>query len=63
MLYNDSYNETILSYANNVNTVDGGTHEAGFKNALTRVFNDYGRKYAILKEPTKTFPAMMCGKV
>jgi len=53
MLYNDSYNETILSYANNVNTVDGGTHETGFKNALTRVFNDYGRKYSILKDADK----------
>ena len=50
MMYNDSYNETILSFANNVRTVDGGTHETGFKNALTRVFNDYGRKYGILKE-------------
>ncbi len=53
MAYNDSYNETVLSYANNVHTVDGGTHETGFKNALTRVFNDYGRKYAILKEADK----------
>lgn len=50
MMYNDSYNETILSFANNVRTADGGTHETGFKNALTRVFNDYGRKYGILKE-------------
>ena len=50
MIYSDSYNETILSFANNVRTVDGGTHETGFKNALTRVFNDYGRKYGILKE-------------
>ena len=53
MAYNDSYNETVLSYANNVHTVDGGTHETGFKNALTRVFNDYGRKYAILKDADK----------
>lgn len=53
MLYNDSYNETVLSYANNVNTVDGGTHENGFKNSLTRVFNDYGRKYSLLKEADK----------
>lgn len=50
MMYNDSYNETILSFANNVRTIDGGTHETGFKNALTRVFNEYGRKYGILKE-------------
>lgn len=53
MLYNDSYNEIILSFANNVHTVDGGTHETGFKTALTRVFNDYGRKYGILKEADK----------
>ena len=50
MLYNDSYNEIMLSFANNVRTADGGTHETGFKNALTRVFNDYGRKFGILKE-------------
>ena len=53
LLYNDSYNETILSFANNVRTVDGGTHETGFKNALTRVFNDYGKKYNILKDGDK----------
>lgn len=53
ILYNDSYNENILSFANNVRTIDGGTHETGFKNALTRVFNDYGRKYNILKEADK----------
>lgn len=53
MMYNDSYNEILLSYANNVHTADGGTHETGFKNALTRVFNDYGRKYAILKDADK----------
>jgi len=53
MMYNDSYNEILLSFANNMRTTDGGTHEAGFKNAITRVFNDYGRKYAILKENDK----------
>jgi len=53
MMYNDSYNETILSFANNVHTIDGGTHETGFKTALTRVFNDYGRKYGILKDNDK----------
>ena len=41
--YNDSYNELILSFANNIHTVEGGFHETGFKNALTRVFNDYGK--------------------
>lgn len=53
LMYNDSYNETILSFANNVHTVDGGTHETGFKTALTRVFNEYGRKYGILKDNDK----------
>ncbi|MCR4925828.1 MAG: DNA topoisomerase (ATP-hydrolyzing) subunit B, partial [Clostridiales bacterium] len=53
IMYNDSYNEVILSFANNVNTVDGGTHEDGFKRALTKVFNDYGKKYGILKDSDK----------
>lgn len=53
MQYNDSYNELVLSFANNINTVDGGTHETGFKNALTRVFNDYGKKFNLLKEGDK----------
>ena len=51
--YNDSYNELVLSFANNINTVDGGTHEQGFKNALTRVFNDYGKRHGILKDADK----------
>ena len=53
MQYNDSYNELILSFANNIHTTDGGTHEEGFKRALTRVMNDYARKYNILKENDK----------
>ena len=53
MIYSDSYNELILSFANNVRTIDGGTHEQGFKTALTRVFNDYGRKYNLLKDNDK----------
>ena len=48
--YNDSYSETILSYVNNINTIDGGTHLSGFRTALTRTLNDYGRKAGILKE-------------
>ena len=51
--YNDSYNEVVVSFANNIHTTDGGTHEIGFKTALTRVFNEYGRKYGILKENDK----------
>lgn len=53
MQYTDSFNELILSFANNIHTVDGGTHEDGFKRALTRVMNDYARKYNILKESDK----------
>lgn len=53
MQYNDTYNETILSFANNMHTVDGGTHEVGFKSALTKVFNDYAKKYNILKGDEK----------
>ena len=48
--YNDSYNAVILSFANNIHTVDGGTHETGFKNALVKVINDYGKKFGLLKE-------------
>ena len=50
MQYTDGYSELILGYANNINTTDGGTHIVGFKSALTRVFNDYGKKSKILKE-------------
>lgn len=53
LCYTDSYNEIILSFANNINTIDGGTHETGFKTALTRVFNDYGKKFNILKDSDK----------
>ena len=51
--YNDGYNEIILSFANGVRTIDGGTHENGFKTALTRVFNEYGRKFKLLKDNDK----------
>ncbi len=50
MQYNDSYKELMFSFANNIHTPDGGTHEEGFKRALTKVLNDYARKYNILKE-------------
>ncbi|MDR3551768.1 MAG: DNA topoisomerase (ATP-hydrolyzing) subunit B [Clostridia bacterium] len=53
MQYNDSYNEVIYSFANNIHTVEGGTHETGFKAAMTRVFNDYGKKFNYLKEADK----------
>ena len=50
MQYNDSYNEVILSVANNIHTVDGGTHETAFKNALTKVLNEYNRKHGLMKD-------------
>ncbi|MDE7138998.1 MAG: DNA topoisomerase IV subunit B, partial [Ruminococcus sp.] len=51
--YNDSYNEIILSFANNIHTKDGGSHETGFKNAITKVVNEYGRKMGLLKDKEK----------
>ena len=53
MQYNESYNENILTFANNIHTTDGGTHEEGFKRALTYVMNDYARKFNKLKENDK----------
>ncbi len=53
MQYNDSYNDVILSFANNIHTIDGGSHETGFKNALTKVINEYGKKFNLLKEGEK----------
>lgn len=53
MQYNDNYVENIYSYANNIATTEGGTHMTGFKSAITKVFNDYARKYNILKENDK----------
>ncbi len=51
--YNDSYNEIILSFANNIHTKDGGYHETGFKNSLVKVINDYGKKMGLLKDKEK----------
>ena len=53
MQYNDGYNEFLLSFANDVRTPEGGMHETGFKTALTRVLNNYGLKYGILKGDDK----------
>ena len=53
MQYNESYNEMLLSFANNIHTTDGGTHEEGFKRALTSVMNDYARKFGKLKDNDK----------
>jgi len=53
MQYNDSYNEVIMSFANNVHTVDGGMHEVGFRNALTKTINEYGKKFGLMKDDAK----------
>ncbi len=53
MQYNDSYNEMVMSFANNIHTPDGGTHEVGFRTALTKVINEYGKKFGLLKDGTK----------
>ena len=55
MQYTDSYNENIISFVNNVKTIDGGSHEVGFKSALTKAFNDYARKNNFLKAKDKNF--------
>ena len=51
--YNDSYAESVYSYANNIATVEGGSHMTGFRSALTKVINDYGRKYKFIKDSDK----------
>lgn len=51
--YNTSYNDFILSFANNIHTPDGGTHETGFKTALTKVINEYGKKFGLIKDGDK----------
>ncbi len=51
--YNDTYNETLMTFANNMNTIEGGMHETGFKSGLTKVLNDYARKNGLLKEKDK----------
>ncbi len=51
--YNDSYNETLISFANNMATIEGGTHETGFKSAITKAINDYGRKIGAIKDSDK----------
>ena len=54
MQYNDSYNDTIISFANNMSTIEGGTHETGFKSALTRAINDYAKKKGLIKGDDKS---------
>jgi DNA gyrase subunit B len=58
--YNDGYLDTVYSFVNNVNTTDGGAHIAGFRSALTKTINDYGRKHGILKESDKNLSGEDC---
>lgn len=58
--YNDSYNKNVLSFANNIHTVDGGTHESGFNRGLTRVLNEYGKRANLLKEGEKLSTDDVC---
>ncbi len=58
--YNDSYNKNVLSFANNIHTVDGGTHETGFQRGLTRVLNDYGKRNNLLKDGEKLSGEDVC---
>jgi len=53
MQYNTDYNEKVLTFANNINTIEGGTHEIGFKNSLSRLLNNWGKKNNVLKEDEK----------
>lgn len=57
MQYTDSFNETILTFANNIHTIEGGTHLTGFRTALTRTVNDYARKQGLLKEKDENLTA------
>jgi len=59
--YNDGYNENIVSFANDINTPEGGMHETGFKTALTRVINAYGTKTNVIRATTRS-PARMCAR-
>ena len=60
--YNDSYTESVFAFANNINTVDGGTHVTGFRAALTSSLNDYARKQASSRTTTPTCPATTCAR-
>ena len=62
MQWNSSYQESIFSFANNINTAEGGTHLSGFRSALTRTLNDYARKKGLLKEKDDSWPARTCAR-
>ncbi len=53
--YNGGYSEHLMTFANNINTIEGGTHETGFKSGITKVFVEYGKKYGFLKDGDKSF--------
>ena len=63
MQYTDTYNEEIVSFVNNVKTIDGGSHEVGFKTALTRVFNDYGKSNGFIKQKDKALEGVLSLKI
>jgi len=58
--YNNSYNEMLITFANNIHTIEGGTHETGFKNSLTKILNDYARKYNFIKADDKNLSGEDC---
>ncbi len=60
MQWNDGFTERVLSFANNINTAEGGVHEVGFKTALTRVLNDYGKRHKIIKDEDKSLSGEDC---
>ena len=62
MQYNEGYTDNIYSFANNIHTYEGGTHESGFKTALTRVINDYARKNGLIKDSDTNFLVKMLEK-
>ena len=60
--YNESYNETILTFVNNINTIEGGTHLAGFKTALTRSLNQYAQKNNLIKQTKGKYQVLLNSK-
>lgn len=62
MQYNDGYQSNIYSFCNNINTHEGGTHEEGFRMALTRVINNYAKNKGLLKKMMKHYQGMMFEK-